>query len=250
MCSVLATVFSLLTTSCNKQQKEEAKTDSTAVAQQTETKAEEPVAEVEEEKPEFASLDLQTFNLRGQVKEVKEYRDKEKEPFRLLGFDKLGRITTMLAYKFQGPVPVQYIYKNETSFEGDFKTDEEDYVNTNLERDKQNRLTNIPNMGFEYDADGKLKGYDISGWEDGTSFTQLTFDDKGNVLTNKYSGAGEGCEWVGTQKIEYTAFDEKGNWTNCKISDTGCFCDMDENPDDMPKETNKSTRRRVITYYE
>ncbi len=247
--SILLAGSAILNTSCKKQEKAEEKADSTAVVSQKEEAKEDTPAEAEEE-PEYASADLQTFNLRGKVKDVKEYYNDEKEPAQVLGFDQLGRLTTMTAYSFEGPVTMQYIYKNETSFEGEFKEIEGPYARTELQRDKQNRLTTIPCSEFEYAPDGKLKEYSVSGWEDGTTFTKLTFDEKGNILTEEYSGAGEGSEWVGNKKYEYTAFDEKGNWTRYKVSDTGCFYDMGESPDDKERETNVSTRRRVITYYE
>ncbi|MCQ2196731.1 MAG: hypothetical protein MJZ60_04320 [Bacteroidaceae bacterium] len=247
--SILLAGSAILTTSCKKQEKGEEKADSTAVVSQKEEAKEDIPAEAEEE-PGYASLDLQTFNLRGKVKDVKEYYNDEKQPARVLGFDQQGRLTTMTSFSFEGPVTVQYVYKNATSFEGDFKENEGPYARTELRRDKQNRLIAVPTSEFEYAPDGKLKEYSLSGWEDGTTYTKLTFDEKGNILTEEYKGEGEGSEWVGDNKYEYTAFDEKGNWTRCKVSDTGCFYDMSESADGKERETNVSTRRRVITYYE
>lgn len=243
--SVLGTLLTI--TSCKKgeEKKTENKEQAKDAPQQSDGESTEPM---DEPRSVYYSIDLQTYNLRGPVKSVEEYREGENEPFNVLGFDEHGRLTKMSAYTFEGPVTVTYQYSKETGFEGDFLDEGGMYCQKTLERDEKNRIIFVPTGGFTYDECNRWKEYIYGGWEDATTFKPETFDDMGNVLKETFEGAGEGMEWCGNNTYEYTQFDDHNNWTERKSISYESMYDFDTKPETYEESTGM--RRRVITYYE
>lgn len=230
----------ILNTACNKQKSNEQNTDTVAVedklpeAKETETK-----------EAQYLSVDLQTYNLHGQVKDVEIFHDQMEVPNDYYSFDRQGRIIKTVAQSFEGTISANYKYEDESSFKGEFENKEqleENGQDASIKRDDKNRILSLPTREYTYDEQGRVKTYNERGWESMDEFVVVKFNDNNDELETTYTGGGEGMEWSGTTTYEYTQYDDHGNWTECTTT-------TQQKMDDE-NETIKQHVVRKITYHE
>lgn len=167
-----------------------------------------------------------------------------------LSFDKAGRVTLD-----------RYSNKYEYDADGKFKMGRTD--STTFTRDSLGRIDTYDNtpddfefldfenyiqMKFKYDAMGRASAIEFGGWEWYTE--HKFFYDKDKVYPSKmtYAGGSEGTEYKGEETYEYISFDQKGNWTERKVTST--VTESEEFSETEPKTVNSvvSEKRRIVYY--
>ena len=216
------------------------------------------------------SPDVRTFGMAGDVKAVSYTLEQiipSEEPGAGPEYDTLFVNEPVLAFDAQGRVTLDgYDNVYEYDAEGNFVRGFND--KTVMQRDAQGRIVlydntislddesdaeidyeNYVKLEISYDAQGRPDMVDQEGWE---SMCQTKFvyeGDNAYPFRELYDLLYEGWEDDGAVEYEYTAFDEKGNWTERFYTSTiKTTASWDEEYE--PEITEIRYReRRTITYW-
>ncbi|MCR5352446.1 MAG: hypothetical protein K6E35_08170 [Bacteroidales bacterium] len=213
------------------------------------------------------SADVRTFGMTGPVKEVfqavtlisEDGVEQEAAPVAetlLMSFDEQGRVTLDLF----GNV---YVYDEAGNFvQGNHEI-------TVMERDPKGRIltydsTRVPDdmdydgfsleqffcVTFGYDGKNRPVLEDHGGWEWETVIDRNFQGNKVYPESERFSGGFEDVVEEGTIHYEYTAFDDRGNWTERTVTKvTVTTEDLWEEKTEQQTETLVTRERRTIHYW-
>lgn len=208
------------------------------------------------------SPDIRAFGLTGDVSQVYvttmtlSTTDPEEKPSseaneRLeLSFDKAGRVTLdSYSNKYEYDADGKFIMgrTDSTTFTRDSLGRIDTYDNTPDDFETLD-FENYLQMKFKYDDKNRVSTVEFGGWEWNTD--HKFFYDKDNVYPSKmtFDGGSEGTEYKGESVYEYISFDQKGNWTERKVTSTET--ESEEFSEEAPKTVNRVlTEKRRIVYY-
>lgn len=175
-------------------------------------------ADAEQPASEFKSADFQTFNLRGDVTEVKTYINvdtPETMPVYDLAYDENGNLSKCKTYTFESDYDIKYEYPD-----GKISNPEVlgniDY-DCELHRDSEGRLIHYPRNAFEYDQEGRVSGWNFEGDENTQYYKFTEFNEHGDPVTGNFEFTGEEGPVKGIIKYTYLEYDDKGNWTRRSV---------------------------------
>jgi hypothetical protein len=213
------------------------------------------------------SPDVRTYGFTGDVKEVQlstmdpaleeEGEDPWLEESMLeFSFDEMGRVT-------EDDYGNQFKYDDEGNVISQFKE---------ITRDEQGRIVRVVNnildedgefldenldvfdyceVLYTYDEKGRVVTEDYSGWEWGTVYTYEYEGDKFYPCKATFKSYNEGFNEEGTLTYEYLTFDDKGNWTSRNLNRVASSYEEPWEEDQEPEiETSEETIRQIrqITY--
>ena len=104
---------------------------------------------------------------------------------------------------------------------------------------------------YTYDEKGRVVTEDYSGWEWGTVYTYEYEGDKFYPCKATFKSYNEGFNEEGTLTYEYLTFDDKGNWTSRNLNRVASSYEEPWEEDQEPEiETSEETIRQIrqITY--
>lgn len=252
----------LVTTSC----KEAAKTAAdqqdaeSAEVEESTTEAEEP----ETSAPDYDFTDVTAFGLKGCVKKavIVRYEATPEGDKLVKGSRTYAYNDSLVTFNDQGQVTID-IYANPYSYDSDGEFVKGRSKDTKMDRDDKGRVIQYVNREgsndwegysyeFDYDKKGRLSKIEWVGWEE-ISETVMHYEGD-NVYPSREKIELQVCADIFKSdfRYRYTAFDNRGNWTEreiwCDELETTVAYEGNENPE---VKTSKSyfIEQRTITYY-